>query len=74
MMFERPTHEAWITITDLPLQAWNKDDIRKLLTRYGSPVHFEPFGEAAGHFEDIKLKIVGGNPFSNTQATQIHRR
>jgi hypothetical protein len=62
MTFERLTHKAWITITDLPLQAWNRDSIRKSLTEYGSSVHFELFGVEAGHFEDVRLKMVGANP------------
>jgi hypothetical protein len=68
MIIQRPTHEAWLTITDLPLQAWNREDIRKLLARYGVPVQFEPYGLAAGNFDEIRLRLVGGHPM------EIHRQ
>jgi hypothetical protein len=62
-MDEEPvTHEAWLTISDLPLQSWNNEDIRKLLAKYGCPSHFLPYGLATTNFENITLHLIGGNP------------
>jgi Domain of unknown function (DUF4283) len=62
MKEELATHQAWLTISDLPLQAWNNEDIKKLLAKYGCPTHFQPYGLATDNFEDISLHLVGGNP------------
>jgi hypothetical protein len=59
---EPATHQAWLTISDLPLQAWNNEDIRKLLAKYGCPTHIQPYGLAADNFEDITLHLIGGHP------------
>jgi hypothetical protein len=59
---EPATHQAWLTISDLPLQAWNNEDIRKLLAKYGCPTHIQPYDLAADNFEDITLHLIGGHP------------
>jgi hypothetical protein len=62
-MEEEPaTHQAWLTISDLPLQAWNNEDIRKLVAKYGCPTHIQPYGLAADNFDDITLHLIGGHP------------
>lgn len=62
LAYDPPPFQAWIRLVNLPYQAWNIDDLRKVTTKLGKITAVLPYGRQAGHFRHITLRINCEDP------------
>lgn len=56
------THQTWVRLVGLPLQAWTYDEIRRFVLSFGMPIRVLPFGRATGHFNYVEVLIGSKHP------------
>ena len=72
MVYEPEPFQAWLRLWDLPLHAWNTEDLRKVTTGVGRITAILPHGRQAGHFRHVTIRVACEDPHEISRFLKYH--